>query len=326
MCVRRVLVCFSIIFVCLCFSSFDTVYAAKASTSSKQSKICIDDFSIELLDSPNLILVNKDNKIPDDYDSQLVSICNNRLKVSSLMVEDLDSMLQAAEEQGYKLYITSAYRSIKYQQGLVDNDVNRYLQQGLSKKKALKKTYNYLMPAGFSEHHTGLAIDILCDKNMQLDETQAKEPSNIWLQEHCQEFGFILRYPKDKEDITKIKYEPWHFRYVGQDVAEYIMKNAIVLEEFIDELKTDVTSIDSDNNAKNNDAITTKQKDGYAPMVNQSIHRSIAFDIQKEDVILPPFYYHHFNNNYFTNDINRLIPFGNWDNLENKKGEDECVK
>ena len=83
--------------------------------------------------------------------------------------------------------------------------------------------------------HTGLAFDIVALDYQMLDQKQETTEENQWLREHCAEYGFILRYPKDKEDITGIDYESWHFRYVGVEIAEYIMENGISLEEFLEE-------------------------------------------------------------------------------------------
>lgn len=88
------------------------------------------------------------------------------------------------------------------------------------------------MPAGYSEHQTGLALDILSSSNLNMDASQENTKENQWMKEHCYEYGFILRYPKDKENITQISYEPWHFRYVGKEAAKYMKENQLTLEEF----------------------------------------------------------------------------------------------
>ncbi|MBQ9141542.1 MAG: M15 family metallopeptidase [Lachnospiraceae bacterium] len=104
--------------------------------------------------------------------------------------------------------------------------------------EALEKTYEQTMPAGKSEHETGLALDLLCSENVNMDISQADEPGNRWLAEHAHEYGFILRYPKDKEDITDIYYEPWHFRYVGKETAAFLYEQEWTLEEFWECLET----------------------------------------------------------------------------------------
>lgn len=179
-----------------------------------------------------LLLVNKDHELQESYKPILHSICKGRLEAADILYEDLCDMLKDAGEAGYEFWIASAHRDRSYQQGLVDEDVQKYMSKGYSYKTALEKTYEYTMPAGASEHETGLAIDILCSTNTIMDESQACEPGNRWLAEHCHEYGFILRYPEDREDITGISYEPWHFRYVGKEAAAYLTQKGWTLEEF----------------------------------------------------------------------------------------------
>lgn len=180
-----------------------------------------------------LILVNKEHALEDvSYENNLRQICNGRLQASKVLYSDLVDLLAAAGEEGYQYWIASAYRSKERQQELVDEDVARYMAQGMSRQEALAKTYEQTMPAGKSEHETGLALDILCSENLNMDETQAEEPGNKWLVEHAHEYGFVLRYPADKEEITGIFYEPWHFRYVGKEVAVFLRENELTLEEF----------------------------------------------------------------------------------------------
>lgn len=180
-----------------------------------------------------LVLVNKANPIPSDYDAQLMSICNGRLQASSLLYEDLKAMLADADTAGgYSYLISSAYRSSKKQQKLVDEDVRTFMNQGMSYEEALEKTLEETQPAGYSEHQTGLALDILCSENMNLDISQADCKGNRWMRKNCYKYGFILRYPKEKEEITNISYEPWHFRYVGKETAAFLWENDLTLEEF----------------------------------------------------------------------------------------------
>jgi D-alanyl-D-alanine carboxypeptidase len=184
-----------------------------------------------------LVLVNKEYELDPDYDPELCSICNGRLEVSDRMYEDLSDMLDAARADGETVWIASAYRSRERQQELVDEDVYALEKNGENYEDALEETYRATMPAGHSEHETGLALDILCSNNYNLDESQADESGNRWLVQHCQEYGFILRYPADKADITEIDYEPWHFRYVGKEAAEYITEHGLTLEEFTEFLQ-----------------------------------------------------------------------------------------
>lgn len=183
-----------------------------------------------------LILVNMDNSLNQSYDADLRSICKGRLHASQKLYKPLVQMLEDAEKSGFHFWIASAHRSRSKQQKLIDEDVRKAMQNGLSYEEALCKTYQETMPAGHSEHETGLALDILCSENYKMDASQAKEAGNIWLRNHCHHYGFILRYPKGKENITGIHYEPWHFRYVGKEAATYIHKHNLTLEEFWEEV------------------------------------------------------------------------------------------
>lgn len=183
-----------------------------------------------------LVLTNRDNPLEYDYNPFLIYICNGRLQASFYLYDDLVNMLAEAKEHGYSYWIASAYRSPEKQQRLVDEDVNAFINKGMSYEDALKEVYKETMPAGCSEHQTGLALDILCSGNTNMDVSQMEEPGNKWLRENCYKYGFILRYPEDKTQVTGVNFEPWHFRYVGKEAAKYITKNHITLEEFYQRL------------------------------------------------------------------------------------------
>ncbi len=184
-----------------------------------------------------LVLVNKERELFSDYDANLSYICNKRLQASADLKEDLTKMLSGGKKAGYTFWIASAWRSSKRQQKLLEAEVTKNIKKGMSSEAALNKSMETVMPAGHSEHETGLALDILCSDNLKMDETQETAGGNIWLREHCAEYGFVLRYPKEKAEITNIAYEPWHFRYVGRDAAVFMTQNNLTLEEFYDLLE-----------------------------------------------------------------------------------------
>ena len=136
----------------------------------------------------------------------------------------------AAEEEGLNVYLASGYRSYESQ---VDNFNRVCANNGVSDGKNASGYY-ITMPAGCSEHQSGLCCDIT-DRwyGTKTADALRDNPLSVWMAEHCQEYGFILRFPEGKEDITKVMYEPWHFRYVGVDAATYIMANNLTLEEFV---------------------------------------------------------------------------------------------
>lgn len=184
-----------------------------------------------------LVLVNKDHE--NTLEPNLRSICNGRLKASKDAYDDLCAMLEAGSDNGYSYWIASAYRSKEKQQNLIDQGVSKNRKKGMNKEEALAEVLKESMPAGYSEHETGLAFDILASSNTSMDQSQKDTNENKWMVKHCYEYGFILRYPKDKEDVTKISYEPWHFRYVGRDAAQFIYENGLTLEEFYELFNTD---------------------------------------------------------------------------------------
>lgn len=178
-----------------------------------------------------LVLVNTEHGLEESYEARLRTVCNGRLQASEWLYDALTEMLRAASREGYQYWIASAWRSREKQQKLVDEDVRLAMQKGMSYDEALEETYRETMPAGHSEHETGLALDILCSGNMAMDASQKKEPGNAWLRENSWRYGFVLRYPEEKEKITGISYEPWHFRYVGKKAASYMHKHDMTLEE-----------------------------------------------------------------------------------------------
>lgn len=138
----------------------------------------------------------------------------------------LNTMLAAAKKQGFDLVAFSGYRSFEYQTTLYNNYVNR---------DGVDAADRYSARPGYSEHQTGLAFDIgeKGKEDLWLTEEFGESPAGQWLVTHANEYGFILRFPKDKEHITGYMYESWHFRYVGVEVANEIKKREITLEEYL---------------------------------------------------------------------------------------------
>lgn len=187
------------------------------------------------LDKSEIVLVNKNNKLPEDYEVTLKKLPDGTNKAAEEAYKPMCDMLSAARKDGIILEVCSSYRSVDRQKELFEEDMRQLVRQGYSYLDAYDEVAKETMPPGYSEHSTGLAFDIVALDYQMLDEKQEKTEENKWLQEHCAEYGFILRYPKDKEDITGISYESWHFRYVGVEIAEYIMEEGITLEEFLEE-------------------------------------------------------------------------------------------
>ncbi|MDD7026301.1 MAG: M15 family metallopeptidase [Lachnospiraceae bacterium] len=186
-------------------------------------------------DDWNLILVNKQHPVPEDYTFEMGTITAN-MKCDARILPELFAMLQAAKEDGVNLIVCSPYRDISLQNVLFERKINLYMGQGDNYMEAYKKASQIVTVPGASEHQIGLALDIICDTYTILDEGFGKTAAGQWLWEHSREYGFILRYPEGKEHITGIDYEPWHFRYVGKEAAAIIMDNGLTLEEFVESI------------------------------------------------------------------------------------------
>lgn len=179
-----------------------------------------------------LMLVNGENPLPDNYSPNLKKL-NNGLEFDERAIDQLNAMLSAAKSQGLSPIVCSAYRSIERQKILFNNQVYKYMAEGFGQEQAEIEARKYVAYPRTSEHNLGLAVDIVSINYQMLDEKQANTPETKWLIEHCSEYGFILRYPKDKIHTTGVAYEPWHFRYVGVQAAQEIMKDSITLEEYL---------------------------------------------------------------------------------------------
>ena len=188
------------------------------------------------IDDWNLILVNKDNSIGEDYEVE-TKIIEGEHKCDYRIIDSLKEMLKDARKQGLDPIICSSYRTTKKQKSLFTQKVNYYKKLGYSKEDAEKEASYWVTLPGTSEHEIGLAVDIVSYKYQILDEKQEETKVQKWLMEHCSDYGFILRYPTEKKEITKINYEPWHYRYVGIENAKFMEEKGFCLEEFIEYLK-----------------------------------------------------------------------------------------
>lgn len=184
-------------------------------------------------DDWKLILVNKQHPIPEDYEFTLGKLSGS-MQCDERIIDDLLLMLKEANDDGVKLIVCSPYRDLSKQESLFLRKINKYMKNGYSYIDAYKISSQSVTIPGASEHQLGLAIDIITPSYTVLDEGFEDTDAGKWLYEHCDEYGFVIRYPKGKEYITSIEYEPWHFRYVGKEAAKVIMDEEICLEEFWD--------------------------------------------------------------------------------------------
>ena len=182
-----------------------------------------------------LLLINKQHTIPEDYEFTLGTI-KGSMRCDERIIEPLTQMFAAAKQDGVNLIVCSPYRDMARQEYLFDRKVKNYQSTGMSYMDAYKKASITVTLPGASEHQVGLAVDIISDTYTSLEVGFADTEAGKWLAEHSWEYGFILRYPLGKEEITGIQFEPWHFRYVGIDAAEVITSQNITLEEFVENL------------------------------------------------------------------------------------------
>ena len=178
----------------------------------------------------NLILVNRNSYIPDDYKVELTELSNGE-KVDSRIYPELQEMFNDARAQGYGLFVREGYRTQEEQQQLMDEKIEVYENEGKSKSEAKKLAEQWVAIPGTSEHQLGIAVDINADTTKSSSDDVYK-----WLEENAHTYGFIKRYPSNKTDITGVINEPWHYRYVGKEVASEIYSQGICLEEYIDTL------------------------------------------------------------------------------------------
>ena len=184
--------------------------------------------NLSLLDDWQIRLVNRENPLPDDFTVELENLDASR-KFDKRAIGPLRQMIFDMRDQGIKnIWAQSTYRSIEYQKGLYDKSINKYLKQGKSQEEAQKLTDEYINRPGTSEHHLGLAVDF-----NNVDEGFENTKAYEWLLENASNYGFVLRYPKEKEDITGIEYEPWHWRYVGPEHAKKMKEQNLCLEEYV---------------------------------------------------------------------------------------------
>lgn len=179
-----------------------------------------------------ILLVNPWNEMPEDYEITLKALPDGN-KVDERAYDDLTAMLEACREAGLRPKICSSYRTMSKQTYLYNNKITRLRNAGYSRKAAEAEAGRWVARPGTSEHQLGLAVDIVSQSYQALTRKQEQTKEQKWLMEHCWEFGFILRYPNDKSEITGIGYEPWHYRYVGRDVALDIRDSGLCMEEYL---------------------------------------------------------------------------------------------
>lgn len=181
-----------------------------------------------------LTLANYENILPEDFEIELANIDDTK-QFDARAIEYLNKMMKDMRKSGIaNVWVQSAYRSVARQKELYDNSVKKYLKQGKTQEEAEKMTDEYIAKPGRSDHNLGLAVDFNNVDNNFEDLKAFK-----WLQENAENYGFILRFPKGKENITKIAYESWHWRFVGEEHAKKMKDLNMCLEEYVEYLQNE---------------------------------------------------------------------------------------
>lgn len=191
-------------------------------------------------DDWSLVLVGPKNKLKTEVDETKLASLSNGYQVDERIADSYEKLAQAAKKADFPLVIISAFRSVAYQQTVFDRNVQAVMtKNGVSEEDAIVEVKKTVTEPGYSEHHTGLAVDVVDESwynnypDEVLEESFGSQPGAKWLAKNAPDYGFIVRYPKGKEKITMIDYEPWHLRYVGEESAKYITKNNLTLEEYL---------------------------------------------------------------------------------------------
>ena len=187
-----------------------------------------------------LMLVNKSTLLPSTYQPGSLSKVKDThkdIELESTAARALEAMFIEMRADGVAdgVFVTSAYRSYEYQNWLFTYYIEeeRAKDRTLSEAEAREKVLRYSAAPGTSEHQSGLCVDLMTNAMQDLDESFEDYPVFDWLTENAWKFGFILRYPKDKVEVTGYDYEPWHYRFVGRTAAYEIYQDGLCLEEYL---------------------------------------------------------------------------------------------
>ncbi|MBR5868750.1 MAG: M15 family metallopeptidase [Clostridia bacterium] len=183
----------------------------------------------------NLLLVNRWHTVPQDFSVDLTKLRNGHA-IDRRAYSDLQAMMDAMRAAGLSPLICSSYRTHEDQEKLYADQTAKFLSQGYSQADAEAEAAKLVALPGTSEHQIGLAVDIVDISYQLLETNQENTQVQIWLHKNSWQYGFILRYPRDKTELTGKSYEPWHYRYVGKDAARDIYQNGLCLEEYLSDV------------------------------------------------------------------------------------------
>lgn len=179
-----------------------------------------------------LILTNAEYPVPEDYEVELEAIPGTEQSVDKRIYEPLMTMIGDMKDQGLSPIVCSGYRTLDKQEKLFNRKVLSFVKAGHTKEESYNLARQTISIPGSGEHCLGLAVDFYTRRYHKLERAFEDTPESKWLVEHVQDYGFVMRYGENKTDITGIQYEPWHYRYVGVEAANYMKDNELSLEEF----------------------------------------------------------------------------------------------
>ena len=179
-----------------------------------------------------LILTNAEYPVPEDYEVELEAIPGTEQSVDKRIYEPLMAMIGDMKDQGLSPIVCSGYRTLDKQEKLFNRKVLSFVKAGHTKEESYNLARQTISIPGSGEHCLGLAVDFYTRRYHKLERAFEDTPESKWLVEHAQDYGFVMRYGENKTDITGIQYEPWHYRYVGVEAANYMKDNELSLEEF----------------------------------------------------------------------------------------------
>ncbi len=207
-----------------------------------------------------LMLVNFAHKIDSSYEVTTKELPGGA-SVDERIYDAAMQMLNDCAAEGYNPGVSSAYRNVQWQTDLYNAEIQGFISQGYSEDEAKELAKTEVAEPGTSEHHTGLAMDMIADGNVELEESFEDTDVGKWLKENSWKYGFILRFPKGKENITGVIYEPWHFRYVGKEAAKEITERGICLEEYLGVIDTPSDSAQNLTSGSSSDASSQASSD-----------------------------------------------------------------
>lgn len=202
------------------------LFAFSGFSINANGQISIEERHIYNSDSWELTLVNADNPVPDSWKSEYVELSNGE-KVDERIYPDLQKMFDDMRAQGVYPIVREGYRSRQRQEELLEAKTQEYEKEGYSHSNALKAAKETVAEPGTSEHELGLSVDINAADGYKNEDVYK------WLEKNAYKYGFIMRYPSNKQSVTGIEYEPWHYRYVGKDAAKDMYESGACLEEYL---------------------------------------------------------------------------------------------